>query len=354
MFKKIIAGMLSVLMLISLVSCSNTDWVIEEGDITISSGVYLGYLINATLEALSSNSAESVKDLMKLTIENKSADEYIKENALNYCKTHIAIEKKFKELGLTLSEETENSIDSDLARYLAYYSAYYEENGCGEKSLRAIIESNYMLDELFMYYYGEGGEKEVSKDELTKYLVENYARVQYISVPLTDTSTYEALEGEELDNAKDKAHSYLDRANDGEDFEALVKEYAASVSGEEEDEETDEDEDTVQENGLGKNDSFISKNNSQYEEEFINGVFEMSVGDYKLITTDNYCYVVKKLDVNESEKTLEYYKETLLSGLKGDEFTETYTSWKDTGTYSVNNAAVSKYKPKKLSFDLGY
>lgn len=354
MFKKIMAGMLSVLMLISLVSCSNTDWVIKDGDLTISSGVYLGYLVNATLDALSSNNAKSVKDLMKLTIENKSADEYIKEKALDYCKTHIAIEKKFNELGLTLSEETNKSIDTTLSYYLSYYSSYYEENGCGEKSLRAIIESNYKLDELFMYYYGEGGEKEVSKDELTKHLVENYARVQFISVPLTDSSTKKALEGEELEKAKDKAHSYLDRANNGEDFEALIKEYAASVDGTEKDEETEEEEDAVQENGFGKNDSFVSKEDTNYEEAFLNGVFEMSVGDYKLITTDNFCYVVKKLNVNESEKTLEYYKETLLSSLKGDEFTETYTSWKDAATYDVNNAAVSKYKPKKIVLDLGY
>ena len=363
MIKKILAGLLSIVMVLSLASC-NTDkeWIISSGDVSISSGVYLGYLVNSTLDAMSANECTTAKDLMKLTIENKPAAEYVKEKALDYCKTYIVVEQKFSELGLELSEEDNSDIDSTTNAYLTYYAAYYGDNGCGAASLRKIVESNVKLEKIFLHYYGEGGEKEVSKDDLLKQLTENYARVQFISIPLVETSTGLSLEGDDLQEAKDSADKYLERAKNGEDFPALMEEYSKSLedSDEEETEEEEhdhdhdhEEEEEILDNGFTKNDTLVKKDDeTSYPEGFVDGVFEMKNGEYKLIKTENYYFVTTRLNITESDKTLEYYTETLISDLKFEEFEGTYGEWKAAASYNTNNAGIKKYKAKKIKIDL--
>lgn len=361
MIKKILAGILSVMMMFSLVSCKgDKEWIISAGDISIPSGVYLGYLVNATLDAMSANECTTSKELMKLTIENKSAADYVKDQALDYCKTYIVVEEKFNELGLSFDEEDITDIETTTNAYLSYYSTYYSENGCGEASLKKIVESNVKLEKIFLYYYGEGGEKEVSKDDLLKQLTENYARVQFISVPLVETSTGLALEGDDLQAAKDSADKYLERAQNGEDFAALMEEYSESLeeTEEEETEETDEDdheeeEEEILDNGFTKNDTLVQKDDeTTYPEGFVDGVFEMKNDEYKLIKTENYYFVTKRLNITESDKTLEYYTDTLISDLKFEEFEATYEEWKTETDYTENSAGLRKYKAKKISLDL--
>lgn len=342
MFKKILAGALSLVMLFSLASCKDTTWSAKSEKTTVSAGIYLGYLVDSTINAINSNGVYTTKELMKLTLSDKPAADFIKEEALNSVKKFIAVNEKFEELGLELSEEDVSAVDNALNTYLQNYGSLYVDNGCGETSLRAMIESNYKYDAIFVHYYGKGGEKEVPESDLYKQLTENYAKAQFITVSLLDSTTGTALEGEELEKAKAKARDYLEKAENGEDFIKLMRENSGVT-------EEDEEEIEEQDNGFTEYDALFKKGDtSTYPKELVNAVFELENGKYKLVTTESYAIVVKKLDINSSEKTFDYYRDSLAADLKQDEFTETVEGWVSATTVEVNNDSVKRYKPRKI------
>ena len=123
MFKKILAGALAVVMLFSLSSCKDTTWVAKSEKTSVSAGIYLGYIVDATINAMNSNGVYTTKELMTLTISNKPAADYIKDEAMKSVKKFITVNEKFVELGLKLSEEDIAEIDSSLATYIQSYGA---------------------------------------------------------------------------------------------------------------------------------------------------------------------------------------------------------------------------------------
>ncbi|MBQ5320813.1 MAG: hypothetical protein J6K88_01935 [Oscillospiraceae bacterium] len=345
MFKKLTVFLAAAVILLS--SCvSDTSWVLKNGDATVSSGVYLGFLVQTELNELSEHNAQSVSDLMKMTIHEMKAADYITDQALTLSKNYIAIEKKFDELGLSLTEDDLAEVDSMVATYKSYYGPYFSDNGCGDNSLKDLIENNIKMEKIFFHLYDENGEKAVSDADKRAFFKDNYSRIQYIAVPLVDTSTGSALTGDKLTAAQNTATSYYDKAKAGEDFISLLNAYAKE-SGDTKTEYKAE----LQENGLTNADILISKENTDYPEAITTAVFEMAVGDIRKVTTDDGCYIIKKLELNESEKTYEYYKESLLTEMRSEEFTELQNEWKDAFEYEINNASVKRYHPKKLKFE---
>lgn len=352
MFKKLTAFLALAVMLFSISSCSSTEWVVKNGDTEITSGIYLGFLTQMTLSEMQEHSAYTTADLMKMTIHEKSAEAYVQELALSLCKEYISIEKKFKELNLSLTEEDEKEIESTLASYKSYYGTIFSDNGCGDVSLKAMIANEKKLEKIFYHLYNEGGEKGVSDADKRAYFNENYVRVQFISIPLYDDSTGDDLEGEALEKVKAKAKSYKERADKGESFIDLKNEFekesSTSSSSSTDKKYTNE----IQDNGFTNADNLVPKNKSSYPAEFITAVFEMKVGEVKVVEIDSVCFVIKKLNLNESEKAYDSNKDSILAEMRSEEYSTLQTEWKNALQYETNTASVKRYSPKKIKIDM--
>lgn len=97
--------------------------------------MYIAYQINAYMEA--QNEAEdTTKDVLEQQIDGKDATAWINEKVLEYCKSYVAVEQKFNELGLSFSDSDKNILETQLENMWYYYQSLYEPNGAGNSLLK--------------------------------------------------------------------------------------------------------------------------------------------------------------------------------------------------------------------------
>jgi hypothetical protein len=219
--KKIAAGVTALAIAVSATGCtigSNTSYVLSKDDTKVSAGVYLYYAYSAYSQAVSYLSGQDedldtsdVKALKALTIDGKSTETWIKDRAIELCQEYVAIENEFDELGLELSSEDSDTIDSYTESYISYYGDAFKEAGVSEESIKAVLTSSFKSSDIFDYYYAVGGEKGIEESEYYDYYTENNARVRMITFNKTDGS------GEALTDT------------DKTDFEDMVDDYYEAV-----------------------------------------------------------------------------------------------------------------------------
>ena len=236
--------------------CSqNVNYAMEVDGEQIAAGLYILY----SGQALSSAQQKVLEDNPDLdtSAEGFSYDdqkvgdltfrEYVEQEAVNYCKRHVAINRLFDELNIPIeADEKENLDDSvnqqwDLdvaswATYLPYVGShktlgsYYESIGVSKSSLREFLTNSYKASKIFTYYYGEGGIEEVPKADKEKWIDDNYALVRYFGVSITDSDGNVIESKTQLAILEKLAQEYVDNLNNGESYKDVYDEYQAYVS----------------------------------------------------------------------------------------------------------------------------
>ncbi len=103
--------------------------------------------------------------------------DYIKMDALDSVKLYRAVNKKAKEMNISLSEEDLTNINDVLANQSAQfeskeeYEQYLKDNGLTEELMRYLLESSCYYYNIFVDIYGANGEK--LSDEETLSFAEN-------------------------------------------------------------------------------------------------------------------------------------------------------------------------------------
>ena len=64
---------------------------------------------------------------------------------------------------------------------------YFESIGVSKSSFRDYTINTYRASEIFEHYYSEGGTEEVPKDDIRKWIDENYSLTRYFSISLKDS-----------------------------------------------------------------------------------------------------------------------------------------------------------------------
>lgn len=202
---------------------------LEDGT-KIPAGVYLTYMMDEYTYVLDEVDPEA-KDPLKETLEDGTlVSAKIMAEAKQALSEHIAVEQKFKELGLELTDEDKQIIDLYAVTYWeAYFSQIYEANNISQSSYYSVMENASKRNALFDAVYGEGGEQEVSESELQEKFYNDYTKV--ILVPLTFSTDEDAEAKAEADQkARDFIDKYYQMALGNRPFE----EYVAPVEEEEE------------------------------------------------------------------------------------------------------------------------
>lgn len=216
-FRKIAASAVAGLVISSACSCSasigkGTQKAMSADGYDVNSGVFIYYSLQALDEALqnvSSNSGDgtssvTVKDLKNTNIDGVPADEWIQDKATEYCTSYLAIRKEFDKVGAELTSDEIAESDSMAESYYAS-DARLEKNGISLDSIKDIALNTYREQAIFKHYYGIDSEKGCSEAELKDYFDDNFARVKYFSIKLTND------EGEELGaDEKRKLHQMAD------------------------------------------------------------------------------------------------------------------------------------------------
>ena len=233
--KKSIISVLGVLLVLSLllssVGCSSEDdlWSAKYDGETLPIGVYIYYLATATNDA-KGLVEDSEKSVLKQTVEDQDAEDWIREKAEYYISYYFAGQKLVKEKGITLTEEDLQNAESAASSYWAQMSDTMTDYGVAYESFKKVITLSYQLDRVFRSIYLEGGEKEVSDDEVTTYFEDNYVNYSYglsYMYYYDENESYNLLSEDEQAEVEEAIQKQLDRFNNGEiDKEELEKELA--------------------------------------------------------------------------------------------------------------------------------
>lgn len=366
-------------MILSAASCgANTRTALTIEGEELSAGIYIYYQMAVLGEAQEKLSEEQPDldmsaegfDITAYSVEDTPISEWVKNKAIEQCRKYVALNKKFDELGLSLTAD-ENSEINDYVNglwteenmYAQYIygvdiiGEYYEQYGIGEQSFKNIYAMTYKQDKIFDALYGEGGSLEVSADELKASVIENYALVKYLEIEdgydaegycaMLDAGKSFSEMKQEYDTAVELAEIEADMAEaeaNGEEYTGtLPEELVVAVSEESELE------------------SVIKKDSEEPSADFVSSVFAMNSGDNKVIaetneTTDDdgnsivayTYYVVSRLDITANEETFENYCDTVLHEMKDDEFDASIEAEAAGLSVTENADAIKRYTVKNL------
>lgn len=242
--KKIAALGCAAAMVSSLTACGEkTTWGAVIDGVQIPAGVFIYYLDTANYEAqqklneqtdtsadlspegAAAQSSETVTlPLYSSQIDGVDSKQWIYDRATELMQEYAAVEAKFDEYGLTLSDDDKQSAQVYLDQIWDYAGDYYTSMGVSENSYKSIFLNSSKKQKLFETIYSAGGEKAVSDDEIKTYLDENYALINYIDVELKDGEG-NLLKSDGKAERMEMLNSYIERYNNGEDFDELNAEY---------------------------------------------------------------------------------------------------------------------------------
>lgn len=231
--KRISAAVIAAAMVASMTACGeDTIYCGTSQGEDIPSGLYIYYLMDAFYSASEKLTEQQTAgettetDVFAITIDDVNARSWMLSEAEESLREHLAVEQKFDEYGLSLTEEEIQAAKINCEGMWEYYGEFYEDYGISMDSFLKTYLNGLKSDMLFEHVYGENGERTVPDETIRDYMKENYALVNYISMNLVDGEG-NLLKSEGKTERMNMAKEYVERAKNGEDFDILVQEYQA-------------------------------------------------------------------------------------------------------------------------------
>ena len=386
--KKIVSIIAAAAIAVSMLTgCNpNVSTAMTVNGADIPAGLYILYSGHAYADAMQKISEEQPDldtsaedfDYYAQTVDGVSFADFVKREAVNYCKRHVAVNKLFDSLGLEFDAEDRDTINDYFQAQWDYnvsnwstsegftylngaktMGEYYESIGISKTSFREYNYNNYRASEIFTHYYGEGGTEEVPKADIYSWIEDNYSLARYFTVSLLDSEGNQIEDEAELKTLEDLANEYKDKLNDDGSFAevyAAHQKYTAAKEAEESGEEAAADETASTDNDRTDNDfnSLISKTSTSPSEEFVSALFEQEKNTTVVFKADTAYYVVQKLDITatdgaDGEDETDYvarYTHTALQDLKGDDLEDVFKN--EYASYSLEeNASAPDYSKEQ-------
>lgn len=348
-FKKIFSNVIcGSVILAMLASCANQTWSVKSDDQTLSAGSYIYYLSKAYSKAYSKVSDPS-DDILKQSIGGLNSSEWMKNEALKSCKNWLAIDKRMKEMGITLTDEEISKAESSTKSLWGQYGKVYEGFGISKDSFhQAESLGTAKENKLFNAIYGKDGTQAVSDTDIQKYYEEfyvsyNYFKKQYKEVTSSGIETVvgnqDADSSESTVTTQKQFDKYAESIKAGNPFDDVLEQYMAS--------EGITDDPTVNNvENIDKNTLLPSDVKS-----CIKGTNENVASVVK--SSDGYFYFIYKNSIKASvnELSSSAQRSAVLAEMKEDEFNKTLEDLINTMNIKVNNSIISKYQPSLFKND---
>ena len=352
--KKLTAGILTLAMIFSLTACADTSWAGKTDDTQVKAGIYIYYAMSSYYQAQGKLTADQ-KDLWAAKIEDKDAKTWIKDNATNLVKDYLAIEKKFDELGLKLSESKKNEIKVASDNIWQQNGAIFLKNGISQQSVTDIITSSHKSDMIFKKYYDTDGIQALSEKEIQNYYNENNMRVKYIAIQLKDGEG-NLFKSADKAKAMTMAEGYKSRAT-VENFDSLIKEYKNYYDAEVKKASKDTSSSTSDSSSAKEtvdefaNEQILTKDGTTPSKKVADAIFaKAQVNTPIIIEDDEVYYVVMRLDLLKRTDLYDTNRESILYSIKSKDFEKLIDEWTTEINYTVNQDAYDRYDPQKFIY----
>lgn len=218
--KGALALLLAAALCFSLAGCYNEDltWSAKKNDTELPIGAYIYYLSVSYNEAAAKIGTD--EKVLKSEIEGKPAEEWIRDRAQAYVNQYFWMNDEMARLGIELGEEDYASALQNTENYWRFYGPALEDYGIAKSSFDvAYSQYNAAYLKVLTALYSEGGEREVSDDEIAKHYTESYYDYEYFTARLTkkdDEDKTVDMTDEEKNEVKKTFEAYRKKINAGE------------------------------------------------------------------------------------------------------------------------------------------
>lgn len=367
---KIGSFLMAVVMIFSVLIVSgctpislNKEWSYKTADKELAIGIYIYSLDTAYQQAKSyaqelDDYDESKDSWLEMEITdddgNKEvASKWIKDQAKLMCLSYLVVDEQIKKENIDVSLA---SADEQAETYwnVGQYADYgyvmpmkddLEPYGISLESFRyCSTEYSTKYQALFNKLYKEGGSKEVTDEELTKYFNDNYTDYSYFSVNLYTASTDEAGEStniamsdKEAKKVTDEIDGYVKDINNGKAYDDVIDAYMKAND-------IESDPATSSIENL-ENTSLGDEVKEALEKLDNNKATAVKVGSGENAV---YYFVYKRNIKNAAKDYLadETNSAKVLSSMKGEEFDDYIEELTKKLDYEENTSAIDKYEPK--------
>ncbi len=243
-----------------------------------------------------------------------------KKISQEYCEKNHLVLAIADAMGVEFDDETQKQFDKYKEQMVDYYDA---QVGYDEFLKENNVDDEYVSKMMSVSFYAsllqeKMDKKEYTEEEKQEYFKNKYRRAKHILIATSETVTGKKLTEEELDAAKVKAEDLFKRAQNGENFDALISEFSEDP-------------------GSKTNpDGYVFTDNTMVIE-FQDGVDSIKPGEFTLVKSDLGYHVIQRLALDETPEFFnaeyEKVKETIVNGMDADRFEEQLEVWAD--EYSV-------------------
>lgn len=333
--KRILAAAIGACFLFSLAACSDTSWSVKTDNDALSPGVYIYYMSTAYSEAYT-KVEDNTSDILNQQVEGQDASEWIKDHAMLSCKKLLEVEKRYADLGLTMTDEETATADATTKAQWNQYGKLYEGFGIAKDSFhRASTLYDIKYSKVFEATYGKDGAKAVSDEDLQNYYTSSYTDYSYFAKSLSKTDeegNSEAMSDEEIEAVKNQFEGYQQEIENGSSFADVAKQYQ---------------QDDALQNDPTVSDSSNLEKDSSLPDEIINTLKELQPGSSSALKANNKYYLLIKNDITQSVDTLQTdsVRNDVLSSMKSDEFSTDIEESAKQLEVQINQAVVKKYQP---------
>ena len=264
--KRLAALATAAVMAASLAGCADTSYVLQADGENINAGIYLDYMFGAMQQQIYMWQYTGVtENFFDQKVGEQTFEDYLLTTAMDQTKHYAAVEKLFKESGLKISSEDMKSINNSISDTWESLSELYEKEGISKDSLKKTYVSSKKEEMLFDYYYGEGGKEAASKEDLEKYMNDNYLRFKAITI-YKSTNEDETQKEAENKEKQELFEKYKEKTADVSfaDFDALIDEYNQETAATDED---TADEEIVDDTSEGEDGSSTDEGSSDNSSE---------------------------------------------------------------------------------------
>ncbi len=347
--KKFLTLITLCIFLISCTACGDTSWALKSDTETLSTGVYVYYLMEAYQKATDTllEKGISTTDLKNETIEDKNAVTWTKDRAVNSCKTLLTIDKMFSDMNLSLTEEENKKVEETTDSIWESSGEIYEKNfGINKDAVnQAYSLFNAKKDKVFKAIYGKDGTNAVSDDELTEYYKNNYISLKFYSkMPFENDS--EESENEENTNTQEGT---LDTdENIQKQFSGYVEAINSGAQTIQQINDTIKSTDHIDDGIEPLEDQLINPKSNDLPKEIVDAVSGLEPEKSTYVKyNDIYLFLYRNPSTNETielpDLSNEIDRDKILLEYKNDEFNNKIEDTKQNMNIKINTNAINQF-----------
>ena len=344
----------------------NKEWSYKSGDKELAIGVYIYSLDTAYQQAKSyaqklDDYDESKDSWLEMEItdddgKKEVASKWIKDQAKLMCLSYLVLDEQIEKEKIDISDDAIASADEQAETYwnVGQYADYgyvmpmkddLEPYGISLESFRyCSTEYSVKYQALFNKLYKEGGSKEVSDEELTKYFNDNYTDYSYFTVNLYTASTDEAgqstnvaMSDKEAKKVTDEIDGYVKDINGGKSYDDVLDAYMKAN-------------DIESDPATSSIENLENSSLGDEVKEALKKLDNKKATAVKVGSGENAVYYfIYKRNIKDAAKDYvadENNKANLLSAMKGEEFADYIEELTKKLDYEENTSVIEKYEPK--------